>query len=503
MRILTCIKRNVNPKATRVWHKLNEDTKIKVKTGVGISETTSVGAVVGQGTVGGALVSQAVLDEGVKDEFDPGNEDETNYGEVPMGPCMFQDDLIHCASGLKEAKKASEKINKVMKKLNLKLNEQKSIAIIMGSKKQTKDLIDAIKEAPIMCGEVEVKVKDADKWLGQQLASGGLGESVAATIAAREAKVKGAAMEIVSIVKDWRSKVVGGLETALILWEACVIPTLLHGAGTWTNMTAGSVDRMNSLQVWFIRMVLEVGPGAPLAALRWDTGLVDMKLRIWKEKLMMILHLRSLKESSLANKVYKEQVAKGWPGLAEETKEICKQLGVEDCNNTTMSKKEYKKLIVDAINKKDEELIKEQANGKRKCTRIFNEQYGRKSYFTEQTVSQTKNWFRSRFGLQMFAGNYSSDQRFAKTNWRCLCGEREVEEHLARCQVYEDITSKYSDLSQDSQLVAFFGEVLERRERLERLEEEEKEALVVESNTTDVCRLMGSPGASQLSHVME
>ena len=69
-----------------------------------------------------------------------------------------------------------------MKKLNLKLNEQKSIAIIMGSKKQTKDLIDAIKEAPIMCGEVEVKVKDADKWLGQQLASGGLGESVAATI---------------------------------------------------------------------------------------------------------------------------------------------------------------------------------------------------------------------------------------------------------------------------------------------------------------------------------
>ena len=55
-----------------------------------------------------------------------------------------------------------------------------------------------------------------------------------------------------------------------------------------------------------------------------------------------------------------------------------------------MSKKEYKKLIVDAINKKDEELIKEQANGKRKCLRIFNEQYGRKSYFTEQTVSQTK-----------------------------------------------------------------------------------------------------------------
>ena len=103
----------------------------------------------------------------------------------------------------------------------------------------------------------------------------------------------------------------------------------------------------------------------------------------------------------------------------------------------------------------------------------------------------------------MFAGNYSNDRRFAKTGWRCRCGEREEEVHLARCQVYSDITTRYSDLSKDSQLVAFFREVLERRERLERLEEEEKETLVVEPNTTDVCRLMDAPGASQLSHVMD
>ena len=36
------------------------------------------GAVVGQGTMGGALVSQAVLDDGTKKHFVPGNEDELN-----------------------------------------------------------------------------------------------------------------------------------------------------------------------------------------------------------------------------------------------------------------------------------------------------------------------------------------------------------------------------------------------------------------------------------------
>ena len=56
--LLTCYKRDVNPKIVRLWAKLNENTIIKVKTGVGESERVNVGAVVGQGTIGGALVSR-------------------------------------------------------------------------------------------------------------------------------------------------------------------------------------------------------------------------------------------------------------------------------------------------------------------------------------------------------------------------------------------------------------------------------------------------------------
>ena len=49
-----------------------------------MTEYTKVGAVVGQGTMGGALVSQAVLDEGAKENFEPGNEDVLMYGRVSM-----------------------------------------------------------------------------------------------------------------------------------------------------------------------------------------------------------------------------------------------------------------------------------------------------------------------------------------------------------------------------------------------------------------------------------
>ena len=56
--ILTCIRRGADPKAIRLWYKLNENTRIRVKTGAGLSQYEEVGAVIGQGTLGGAIVSQ-------------------------------------------------------------------------------------------------------------------------------------------------------------------------------------------------------------------------------------------------------------------------------------------------------------------------------------------------------------------------------------------------------------------------------------------------------------
>ena len=44
--ILACEKRGADPKARRLWYKLNQDTQIRVRTGVGMSDYTYVGAVV-------------------------------------------------------------------------------------------------------------------------------------------------------------------------------------------------------------------------------------------------------------------------------------------------------------------------------------------------------------------------------------------------------------------------------------------------------------------------
>ena len=128
--IKTCYDRKADPKAVRCWFKLNDKTQIKVRTGVGMSSPREVGAVVGQGTMGGALVSQAVLDTGIQQEFHPGGEEEMQYGSVPLAPLLFQDDVLHGVEGLEQARSGNLKLNKMLKQRALKLNSKKSVCCI-------------------------------------------------------------------------------------------------------------------------------------------------------------------------------------------------------------------------------------------------------------------------------------------------------------------------------------------------------------------------------------
>ena len=59
-----------------------------------------------------------------------------------------------------------------------------------------------------------------------------------------------------------------------------------------------------------------------MASLLWDFGRLDMRLRIWIEKIMLVLHIKR-SEGSLASKIYEEQKSEHWPGLVQETDKIC------------------------------------------------------------------------------------------------------------------------------------------------------------------------------------
>ena len=60
---------DINPKVYRAWFLMSQNTRISVKTGVGVTAEAGVGEAFGQGTVGGALTSQVNIDKGVNRYF--------------------------------------------------------------------------------------------------------------------------------------------------------------------------------------------------------------------------------------------------------------------------------------------------------------------------------------------------------------------------------------------------------------------------------------------------
>ena len=144
----------------------------------------------------------------------------------------------------------------------------------------------------------------------------------------------------------------GGMDTALLLWEVCCIPSLLHRAGTWTDMSVATENRLNKIQNCYFRLVFHIGPGASLPSLLWDTITLDMIFRVDIEKIMLILSIRNLEEDSIAKMVYREQRENNWPGLAAETAKICKELCIQDCNITSMNKNTFQQILLEACHKK-------------------------------------------------------------------------------------------------------------------------------------------------------
>ena len=66
-----------------------------------------------------------------------------------------------------------------------------------------------------------------------------------------------------------------------------------------------------------------------------------MSIREKIEKILLVFHIKNLKKETLANRILLEQIIQNWPGLALETKQICIDLGIEDCNTTIQTKDQY------------------------------------------------------------------------------------------------------------------------------------------------------------------
>ena len=161
-------------------------------------------------------------------------------------------------------------------------------------------------DPPLLYGQKMKQVRE-EKYLGEQISSGGLAESVAATVTKRTGRVLQSIFEIRTMIDDCRSHVTGGIITGLEIWESAVIPYLTSNCDTWVKVPAKTIEALDYLQNLFYRVLLSVPVGCPIPIMYWDCAGLSMKLRIVQAKLLFLHHLATLEDDSLAKQVYNVQ----------------------------------------------------------------------------------------------------------------------------------------------------------------------------------------------------
>ena len=157
-------------------------------------------------------------------------------------------------------------------------------------------------------------------------------------------------------------------------------------------------------------------------------------MRIWQEKLLLLLRIKQKDTSVLCRQVYEEGRRNGWPGLGSEVSDICTEIGLPDLNENNLSKGTIKKAIADHHYKD----VKQELDKSIKLENIKHEEFHEvQEYFHEKSVEKSKMAFKVRSHMvQDIPGNFKEKFRKKGDSLNCkYCDESEVMMTQSHCLV--------------------------------------------------------------------
>jgi hypothetical protein len=125
------------------------------------------------------------------------------YGNVIIRPLAYQDDIMKESKNVMDAQAGNIKLAAMLEDKGLDAHPDKTCFIVCGSKRFRDKTEKDLKANPLMFSSFPVKQKVSDKYLGQVLHYDGVEASAKATVQERMGKIKGATMEIRSIVEEF------------------------------------------------------------------------------------------------------------------------------------------------------------------------------------------------------------------------------------------------------------------------------------------------------------
>lgn len=268
-------------------------------------------------------------------------------------------------------------------------------------------------------------------------------------------------------------QVMGGMMAAKVLLERALLPSLLSGACNWIGVKKSTEEDCDSTIYLYWRVMFKVPEGTPKVALIAETATLRTHWRIWEAKVLMVVRLQQQDVSSLARQVYEQQLALGWPGLAEEVSQICKTVGLPDVNFSKVKKEKVQEMIY-YHHYKD---LKDELYKSKKMEEVKHEDYRvAQPYMEDKSIDRCRTKFRIRTQLmKTFKDNFRSkyrqkDRGEEDSDPGLQCGDclapntRDTQAHCLSCPAWEHERTGL-DLEDIEDLVTYFRRVLEGRSK--------------------------------------
>ena len=138
------------------YHQANLNRTVKSSFILGISNSERIGENIGQGTIGGALLSSLNLDMGVQSLF-TSSTSEISYGAIRLQPLIFQDDLARMCTTVQPAQAGNDKVAEITNSKQLEINIDKSSFIILGNRNKVKEIREQLAATPLTLNNNKIK----------------------------------------------------------------------------------------------------------------------------------------------------------------------------------------------------------------------------------------------------------------------------------------------------------------------------------------------------------
>ena len=445
--------------------KLDEYSKVVVKTPSGTTDSFELEKVILQGSVFGPIKCSVQMDtlgrECLKKGF--GIYKFRNTIDVP-GLAMI-DDVMGLATCGDQSLELNAIINSKMEHKKLRLSEDKCYKIHICKKSDS-------------CPQV-LKVHDKDMktvmsatYLGDVLSEKG---TIDETVSQRCQKAIG----IISQVSSMLSSVCLGsfyIDIALVLRDAKLVNSIMVNSEVWHNVHLKHIQSLEKADSDLLRTIMNSHSKTAIEAYFFELGKFPLRFTLAKRRFMYYWHILHRDDSELICKIYTAQTHHAnrgdWVKIMNEEK-TKHALLITDQEIQNLSQEKFKTIVNEKIEKSAIAYLQKLAGKHSKTNCIAKEKFGRKEYLTDIRFSKEDIQLLFSLRTKMVDVKSNFGHLYEDDNFNCrICMDVdsfEDENHLLLCEKLNDekYDIRYSDVysTVDKQLVAvrIFKKILRRR----------------------------------------